>query len=538
VTAQRISRADFYGAATILLILSLTLKALGVVQQALLAYLFGASGELDAYLVAVSVPNIVINMLTAGSLSLAFIPLFSEYYAKGNEDQAWHIASSLGNATVLIAVATIGAGALAADPIVTALAPGFDASTHGLAVSLLIVQLPMVGLASVSAMVKSVLYFFRRFFLPNLAYLFGSLALLGTVALLHRQLGVFAVAWGAVLGGAVALAVQLVALRGVQPRYRLMIDLREAGVWRTGGLMLGMTLAVVAVQVNIMVDRLFASYLPEGSVSVLEYAADFDKLIVSTFALSAATAAFPTLSDLAALGRRDEYAERLRSTLLTVAMTVLPLAAAALAVREPIIRVVLQRGRFGPEQTAAVAQALLYLMPALVAWALLYVALYAFFARREVWAPVAILAGGLGLNAALDALLGPVLGVPGLTLGTSVAAWTACLLIWGLLLRRIEGLELRSLGRDLLKIAAGAAAAALASGLVAAGTESRLGGGGLIAQGASLGLALGAGVLAYGAVVLALRLDEAQQLLRWIGHRLRLGARVVGSDDIGHPIGD
>jgi putative peptidoglycan lipid II flippase len=316
------------------------------------------------------------------------------------------------------------------------------------------------------------------------------------------------------------------------------LDLREAGVWRTGGLMLGMTLAVVAVQANIMVDRLFASYLPKGSVSVLEYAADFDKLIVSTFALSAATAAFPALSDLAALGRRGEYADRLRTTLLTVAMTVLPLAAAALAVREPIIRVVLQRGRFGPEQTAAVAEALLYLMPALVAWALLYVALYAFFARREVWWPVAILAGGLGLNAALDALLGPALGVPGLTLGTSLAGWTVCLLLWGLLLRRIEGLELGSLGRDLLKIAAGAAAAALACWLVAAGLESSLGSGGLVAQGTSLSLAVGAGALVYVGVVLTLGLDEAQQLLRWIGHRLRPGSRVIGSDDLGHPIGD
>ena len=81
MTAQKPGPADFYGAAAILLALSLMLKILGVMQQALLAYLFGASRALDAYLVSVSVPNVVINMLTAGSLSLVFVPLFSEYYA-------------------------------------------------------------------------------------------------------------------------------------------------------------------------------------------------------------------------------------------------------------------------------------------------------------------------------------------------------------------------------------------------------------------------------------------------------------------------
>jgi len=525
MSAQKLGRADFYGATAILLALSLTLKALGVFQQALLAYLFGTSSALDAYLVSVSVPNVVINMLTAGSLSLVFVPLFSEYYARGEEAQAWHVASSLGNATVLLALVIVIAGALAAGPLVIALAPGFAVETHRLAVSLLLVQLPIVGLASASAMVKSVLYFFRRFFLPNLAYVLGSLALLSTVLLLQQRIGVYAVAWGTLLGGVVALAVQIIALRGVQPHYQPVLDLRETGVWRSGELLLGMTLAVVTVQVNIMVDRLFASYLPAGSVSVLEYAADFDKLIVSTFALSAATAAFPALSDLAALGRWAEFAARLRTVLTTVAMTVLPLAAGALALRENIIRAVLQRGRFGPEQTAAVAGALLGLMPALVAWALLYVALYALFARREVWPPVIILAGGLGLNAALDALLGPALGVSGLTLGTSLAAWVTCLLVWGLLLRRIEGLEPGCLGRDLFKIVAGALAAALAGQLVARLLEPRPAGAGLLAQGTVLGLALAAAGAVYGAVVLALRLDEAQRLVGWLAGALHLGPK-------------
>lgn len=521
MTARKLGRADFYGATAILLTLSLTLKALGVVQQALLAYLFGTSRALDAYLVSVSVPNVVMNMLTAGSLSLAFVPLFSEFYARGDPDRAWRIASSLANTIVLLAVMVVGLGVLAASPIITLLAPGFDSPTHRLATTLLIILLPTVGLASASAMVKSVLYFFRRFFLPNLAYVLGSLALLGAVLLLQRRIGVYAVAWGTVLGGVVALAIQVVALRGVQPHYRPVLNLREAGLWRSGGLLLGMTLAVIAVQVNIMVDRFFASYLPAGSVSVLEYAADFDKLIVSTFALSAATAAFPALSDLAALGRRAEFAARLRTALTTVAMAILPLAAAALALRENIIRAVLQRGRFGPEQTAAVAETLLYLMPALVAWALLYVALYAFFARREVWPPVVILTGGLGLNAALDALLGPALGVPGLALGTSLAAWTTCSLLWGLLLRRVAGLEPGSLGRDLLKIVAGAAAAAPAGRLVAGLLESRLGGAGLLTHGVVLGLALAAAGAVYGAVVLALRLDEARRLLGWISGAVR-----------------
>jgi putative peptidoglycan lipid II flippase len=515
-----VGRSDFYGAATTLLVLSLALKVLGIVQQALLAYLFGATSELDAFLVAVSVPMLAVNILASGSLSLAFVPLFSEYYTRGEQDKAWFAASVLANLSVGVALAILVAGALIAPAIARWLGPGFDVPTHRLTTALFIILLPTVALATLSAMVKSVLYFFRRFGAANSAYVVGSLVLLGTVVLLQRHIGVRAVAWGMVLSASVALGMQLVVLRGAKPRYHLSFDVRRVGVKQTGVLLLGMTLSIVALQLNLIVDRAFASQVGEGAVSILEYAADFDKLIVSTFALSAAAAIYPTLSDLFSWARVQEFADSLSATILTVALAVLPLAIVALVLRHEIIGVVLQRGRFGATETEAVAGVLVCLMPALVAWAFLYTALNAFFARRESFVPVAVMLGVLAGNIALDAWLGHGLGVRGLALATSITAWAGCTLLWALLFRRVPAIDLRRLAVELSKIAVGTGLAGTACWLVARGTQAALAGAGFGSQVATLALSAGSAGVVYMLAMWLLRVDEARRVSRWAVHRL------------------
>lgn len=529
----RVGRSDFYGAAATLLVLSLALKILGVVQQALLAYLFGANGELDAFLVAVSMPMLAVSILSSGSLSLAFVPLFSEYHSRGEQDNAWLSASVVANWSIAVALIVLLVGTIGAPAIARWLGPGFDAPAQRLTTSLFVILLPTVGLATLSAMIKSVLYFFRRFGPPNLAYVIGSLLLLGTVLLLHRHIGVRAVAWGMVLSASVAVAIQLLVLRRVKPRYRFSFDVRLVGVRQTGLLLLGMTLSIVAMQLNLVVDRAFATRLGAGSVSILEYAADFDKLIVSTFALSAAAAIYPILADLFSWAREQEFADRLSATVQTVALAVLPLATVALVLRRQIIGVVLQRGEFGPAQTEAVAKVLICLMPALVAWAFMYTGLNAFFARRESSVPVAVMLGVLAVNAGLAAWLGPILGVPGLALGTSISAWAGNGVLWGVLFRQVTATRLRSLGIELAKISLAAVLSGFACWGVAWLVQGWLPADGLTGRATALALAGGAAAAAYAVALRLLGVDEARPLARWAADNVRwviTRTRPVGSD--------
>lgn len=511
------SRADFYGAAATLLVLSLALKVLGIGQQALLAYLFGASNELDAFLVAVSLPMMAINILSSGSLSLAFVPLFSEYYTRGQHDEAWAAASIVGNVSLIVAVVLLAVGAAGAPAIARWLGPGFDVETSRLTAQLLILLLPTVALATLSAIVKSVLYFFRRFGIANFAYVLGTSIVLVMVVTLHRWLGVRAVAFGLVVSGIVALGFQLVVLRSVGPRYYPSLRVRQVGVKETSVLLLGMTLSIVALQLNLIIDRTFASTLGEGSVSILEYAADFDKLIVQTFAISAAIAIYPALSDLYSWAREQEFADRLASTITSAALAALPLAGFALVLRREIIGTVLERGQFGAAETEAVSRVLVQLIPALVAWSLLYTAVYALFARRKAALPTLVMVGMLGTNTVLDAWLAPSAGVPGIACATSIAAWIGSAVLWVLLLRQVPALDLRRLCREMIKIAIAAGAATVASWLVAGWMHGLLPGGVFTSRVAILVASAAAGGCVYVAAVWLMAIEEAREMARWAG---------------------
>jgi putative peptidoglycan lipid II flippase len=309
-----------------------------------------------------------------------------------------------------------------------------------------------------SGVVMGILNSFQHFLLPALAPAVYNLCIIGGALLLAPSMGVYGLALGVVAGSFMHLAIQIPQLARQGMSYRLGIDLAHPGVREVARLMLPRMLGLATVQVNFLVNTYLASRLAGGSLAALNYAWLLMMLPQGIFAMGIATAAFPTLSDLAAREETLGFAVTLSRMLRLVLFISVPCSVALILLGEPLISLVLERGRFDLSSTQAVAFALQFYALGLVAHSLLEIITRGFYALHDTRTPVAIAAAAMILNIMLSVLLIGPLRHGGLALANSLVTILETVVLLAIIRRRLGGLEggalLRSAGRTALSTAA------------------------------------------------------------------------------------
>jgi putative peptidoglycan lipid II flippase len=358
------------------------------------------------------------------------------------------------------------------------------------------------------------------FFIPALTPALYRLGLIVGVMFLSPRFGIYGLAWGALIGAGLHLALQLPALLRLGGDYTPTFGLDQPAVREVAILIGPRLLGVAVVQLNFWVNTNLASQMTPGSVAALGAAFALMLMPQAALAQSVATAAMPTLAAQAALGKRAE----LRSTLAASVRGVLLLAAPATVglalLAAPITALIYQRGAFDARSTELVAWALLWYGLGLLGHSVVELLARAFYALSDTRTPVLVGGLAMGLNLLFSILLTGVferigwLPVGGLALANSLATALEAVVLLYLMRRRLEGLE----GRRILGGFAAAAAASLAMaaallGWLAAGQALPLWLQGLV------GIPLGGAVFAVAA--LALRIPEARQAVGLLRRRLR-----------------
>jgi len=302
---------------------------------------------------------------------------------------------------------------------------------------------------------------------------------------------------------------QLVLHRAV---YRPVMDLSHPGVREVGRLMLPRMLGLATVQVNFLVNTLLASRLAEGSLAALNYAWIIMLLPHGIFAMSIATAAFPTFSNLAARDQKSDLRDSLSETLRLVLFLSIPSALALILLRQPLTQLLLERGRFDPSSTRSVAWALQFYALGLVAHSALEIVARAFYSLHDTRTPVAVGAGAMALNIVLSLLLvGPFLH-GGLALANSLATIAETVVLMILLRSRLVGLG----GGPLLRSTAKTLVAAAIMGVALLGAAT-------VTRGMHVAVQVGASVLLGGILFLLISLVLASDELRALRLVLRRG---------------
>lgn len=491
-------------------------RLLGLVREMVSAYFFGVSGLINAFTVAIQIPNLVRALVADAALSGAFVPVFSELLERGEKKRAWRVASTLFWLTLLVLGGVTALFILLAPLLMRPFGePGGD---YELAVGLSRVLFPIVVLLGLSGIVVGILNTYHHFAVPALAPVAWNVVivvglLLGVPRIDDESAQLYLYAGVVVLGTLVQLLLPIPWLRKLDGSLTMVIDWRDPAVKRVLVLMLPVTLTIGLVNVNFLVDTLFASRLldPELAPAAIDKAFRLYMLPQGIFAVAVTTVLFPTLARLAARGDMSGLRRALDRGISQIAFLLIPAALFSIILAQPIVRLVYQRGEFTAEDTTIVAQCLQAFSVGLVFNGWMLILNRSFYAVQTNWIPTGIALGAVGLNALFDTIFYR-LGIWGIPLATSTVniAASAVLLV---MMRRRVGLEhvSRTVAVVLRVVLAGAVAAVAAFGTWYALDEWL--GRGTVAQIASLGCALAVGGLAYVGLARALGLRELEALL-------------------------
>ncbi|MGH2455624.1 MAG: murein biosynthesis integral membrane protein MurJ [Candidatus Limnocylindria bacterium] len=454
-------------ASLILTVAALASRLLGWVRLLVIGSQFGASRELDAYFAAFRIPDAIFQLVVAGALSAALIPVFSSYRAREQEREAWRLASSVINLVVIALAALSLVMAIFAPVVVPVVAPGFDAPTTELTIRMTRVMLLSPVLIGMGAVVSGILNSYERFAVPSLAPLAYNLAIIGAAIFLAPFMGVEGLAVGVAVGSLAHLVIQLPELGRVGQRYDLTIGLSHPGVRKVVWLMGPRMLGLAAGQLNFIVSTVLASGLPEGSITAYNYAFQLSQIPVGVLGVSVAIALFPSLSRDAALGRVPEIRRQVAASLRVLIFLAAPLTAALIVLAQPIASVFFQYGLFSERSAERTAGALVFFAIGLSGHIVVHVLTRAFYAMQDTRTPVGWAIVAVAINVPLMVWLVGPMGVEGLALALSISALLEVAgLLWALR-RRIDSVEegavLRSAGRSV--VAAGAAALLMLGGL-------------------------------------------------------------------------
>lgn len=497
-------------------------RALGLVREIVVAALFGATDAKAAYVIGYYLPFFVQRLLIGGTLSIVLIPTLAEVLGRGDKPELQRVTAYLFTAVVGVGLAMVIVGQLAAPVLVPLAAPGFTASPEQLALTITLTRINFVAMFFLALGIFATAYLqaLQRFTAPAVAPLIFNVTVIALTVWLGPRLGIAGLALAWVAAAAAQFLAQAPALSRGGFRYRLALDYNHPALRTLRRLAVPAMLGLAIVEINAYVGRLLASLLPPGpgvnAVAALDYAYEVVQAPVGILAISVATVLFPGMSRQAAAGDQAALRESTAVGLRTLLFLVAPVSAVLVVFATPVIRLVFERGEFGPAATATVAACLAAYAIGLVPMAGYYVVTRTFYARQNMRTPVAVGAGMVALNAGLATLLMSQLGVAGIALATATVAWVNLTLLL-LVLRRVIG----PLGGG--RIAATAARVMLATLVaVAAGWwvwhAMPWSGPALRGQVLALGTALAATVAIYLGACVVLRVEEVR-LLRHVLRR-------------------
>ena len=372
--------------------MTLMSRILGFVRDFVVARAFGAGMATDAFFVAFRLPNLLRRMFAEGAFSQAFVPILAEYKNKRGETETHrlvnHVASALGLAVLLVSIL----GAIASPLIIYATAPGFsaDASKFELTVQLTRITFPYIFFMSLVALAGGVLNTWSRFAIPAFTPVLLNLSFIAMalVAAPYFDPPVLALGWAVFIGGLAQLALQLrpLAKIGMLPRFSL--DFSDPGVRRILKLMAPAILGVSISQISLLINTVFASFLPSGSVSWLYYADRLMEFPAGMLGVALGTILLPSLSKMHADKNPVEFSALLDWGLRLTLMLTLPAALGLALLAVPLITTLFHHGAFGVADVYQTRTALIAYSIGLAGLILVKILAPAFYARQDIRTPV------------------------------------------------------------------------------------------------------------------------------------------------------
>lgn len=490
-------------------------RILGFVRDLVIAKLFGAGVQAQAFVVAFRLPNLFRDLVAEGAMTTAVVPVLSAYRATKPPQEFWRLTQAVFIKVLLMVAVLGGLGVVIAPWFVTLMAPGFTGDAEKMALTIRLTRLlfPFIALVGIWAFFCGLLNSLHHFALPALGPAVLNLLMIAGCLWVapHVHPAVVGLAWAVMLGGAVQLAMLVppAVARGFRWRW----------VWRHEGsrevmrLLAPRLVGTAVYQISVLFDTILASLgalAGEGAIVALYLANRLVQLPLALFATASAQASLPTLSEQAAAKDLHTFQETIVHLLRLVAFESLPAAVGLVVLATPIVQLCFERGAFDHSATLMTARTVSCLSIGLMAYAASKVLSGAFYALHDTRTPVRLAMQALLVNMGLAVVLIGPLRIGGVALATALSnSFNA----WRLLTTLERKLNLSFLPTLVDPLRRMGLAALLMGGWCWA---VWMGWGARMAPLAGLLVVIVSGMLVYGGICRLLGVAELSTVLRWL----------------------
>jgi len=435
-------------------------RILGYFRDMLVAQAFGAGMLADAFYAAYRIPNLFRRLFGEGSVSNAFIPVFSEYFETKGKDEAVKLFHVVFTVLLIILLAITFLGIVFAAPLTRLIAWGFssDPAKMSAAINLTRIMFPFLLFACMSALLLGVLNSRKVFFAPAVAPAFLSIAeilyvvIFISIIVIPEGWQIKGLAISVVVGGMGQYIMQHAGVSRAEIPVKLSFDFKHSGLKKIFYLMIPMMFGFSVDQLNSFVDTICASFISEGSIAALYYSNRLMQLPLALFGIAIATVSLPHMSDSAVKNDMGELKKTLNFSLRMALFSLLPASIGLIILGRPIVQLLFERGAFTSTATNLTSSALLFYSSGLIAYSVSKILASAYYSMKDTKTPVRTAAFCMIVNVALNIALMGSLGVGGLALATSISSWLNASILIVALRKKIGLLGIRKIMSSFVKI--------------------------------------------------------------------------------------
>ncbi len=433
------------------------------VLQLILAYYFGAKIEMDAYLVAVSIPMIIYGLIL--SFEAVFVPAFKDLSFKVKGEALNCLINTIFNLFVFILVIITCIILLLSPRIISFLAPGFSIQQRGLTVTLFYIMMPSVIFSGLAAFLSSAYHFREKFGLPAFITVANILVMIITTFLLRSTLGIKSLAWGVLFGSIVQFGI-LFPVWAFRERYKFIINFKQKELLEICKRILYLSIGAIFLSLILIFEKNLASNLPEGSISVLGYASKVISIVVLFPSFAIPTVLLPQLSKYYALGEIDKLRGLLVRGIRMTFLFIIPLTILLIVFRTPLVILLFKRGAFDSVAVDNTSITIICYLGLMIAMAISKTITMGFLAIHDVIVPSLLMILSFLVYICIAPFLSHILSFKGLALALSFSGIATIVVEFFILRKRLKGIEGKELTKSFLKISLSSLAMGLVSLIV------------------------------------------------------------------------
>ncbi|CCJ34251.1 murein biosynthesis integral membrane protein MurJ [Caloramator australicus] len=510
------------GRATAIVMLMLFLsRILGFVREMIVAKVYGRSYVTDAFFAAFTIPDVMFYLLVGGALSSGFMPVFTQYIAKEDDDNAWRAANTFITVAIIFIIIFNILGITFAKFLVPLVAVGSLNSREmfDLTVKLTRIMFTAVTFTVLAGLTRGILNSYNIFTSPSVGPVLYNVGMILGAALLGNRFGIFGLAAGVIFGALLNFLVQVPDFLKVGKRFRFQLDLKHEGYKRMLQLMGPAIIGLSISQLNLVVNQNIASVLGEGSITALRYANRLMLLPLGIFAMGIATTIFPSLNMHIARGEYDKFKETFSLGMRMVMFITIPSAIGMIALNVPIIRLLFKTGKFGEQDVLVTAYALAFYSFAVVGQSAVQISTRGFYSLQDTKTPVKVGALTVLVNILLNlmfVMFFKQLAIGGIALSYSISSILNMILLQRGLSKKLNGLKEKEIIISTVKSIGASIVMGIATLVTYKFLEYNFGIESKLMQLIGVGGAVFVGIVVYALVAVILKMDEVKFMVKMV----------------------